>query len=275
MQSTCKYNFNKRFFSSLQTASLRQPTSYTIHRRPSYEQPISDKPLQSRNLTTPVKRTTQLSTKSPTSPSKPSTSAFKKIPSYSSRSFGDQSKSKDLGTKEKDTLKIGDMSPPVLSGTVNPFSSNWTLKSPDTNPQFNSDKTLESVVRSRTGSFSSFGKKPKESDTAKSTLFGSSSSNSSLSPPNISTKKYSSSTSDLYNSSSMFQRKSSLTIEEPSPSVKTSVSSTSLNTASKLPRYQPYMGWQRRTSLTNESEQVSAVSKDSYKNPPKTSLFNR
>lgn len=118
-------------------------------------------------------------------------------------------------------------------------------------------------------------KKPKESDTAKSTLFGGSSSNSSLSPPSISTKKYSSSTSDLYNSSSIFQRKSSLTIEEPSPSVKTSVSSSSLNTASKLPRYQPYTGWQMRTSLTNETEQVSAISKDSYKNPPKTSLFNR
>lgn len=181
-----------------------------------------------------------------------------------------QNKNTDSGTKAKETLRIGDSSPPVQSGMVNPFSSGWKLKSSEGSTKTATDTTAGNALRSRAGSFSSFMKKPQEGSTSKSTLF--SSSTSSLSSTGVTNKKYSSSTSDLYNTPSTIQGKSSLLIEEPSAGIKSAVSNLSLST-SKLPRYQPYTSWQKRTLLTNDNEPISAISKDSYKTS--ASLFNR
>lgn len=263
--------------SESQVPSFRQTIS-TASRRLTGDHIANDKStVPSRGIYTAPKKSSVTATKPLTTGSKSSTqnsaltSSTKKNPNISTKPLADQSKTRDSGAKEKDALRIGDSSPTVQSATFSPFTSNWKLRTPDTSSQFTKDKPSVSI-RSRTGSFTSYGKKTQD-DTEKSTLFGGS--NSSLLSTNVTTKKHSSSTSDLYNSSTMFQRKSSLTIEEPSTSVKTSVSNLSLNTTSKLPRYQPYTGWQRRTSLTGENEQVSAVSKESYKTPSKTTLFNR
>jgi hypothetical protein len=272
---------NRRTFGSPESKAppARQPISYTLGRRPSAEQ-VNEKPTQhSRNLATTNKRGSLTSTKPlasiskiSASPNSTTLSASRKTPSIPSRPSAIQIKAKDFGAKDKETLRIGDTSPSVQSGIASPFGTNWKLKSPESSAQSTAEKT--GTVRSRAESFSSsYVKKPQESGTAKNTLFGSS--NSSISSASITGKKHSSSTSDLYNPPSAFQAKTSLMIDEPSATVKSAISNLSISSISKLPRYQPYTGWQRRTSLTSEGDHVSGVSKDSYKSSPQTSLFNR
>nr|XP_042895876.1 uncharacterized protein LOC107454107 [Parasteatoda tepidariorum] len=152
------------------------------------------------------------------------------------------------------TLHIGDTSPPVQSGPTSPFSSSWRLKTPEPPTREKSPTVPE---RTRTSSFSALSKlKPPEINTKTSFFSGSNTTSA------ITNKKHSSSTSDLYNSNVFHSSKPSLVLDDASSSGKSAISSVSATPASKLPRYQAYSGWQRRSSLTKESEQNSTAGKD-------------
>ncbi|GFY47086.1 uncharacterized protein TNIN_489771 [Trichonephila inaurata madagascariensis] len=183
---------------------------------------------------------------------------------------GSQNKMGDNTPKKKETLHIGDMSPPVQSGTQSPFGSAWKLKSSEQN-QMDVDPSTSGVGRTRTASFSSISKiKPPENVALKSTAFNNTSGLSTVA--SITNKRFSSSTSDLYNTST-YQVSKPLLIEDSSADNKGPISNVSVNTTSKLPRFQPYIG--RRSSLTKEYDQFSAITKDKFKSNTQSSLYNR
>ncbi|KAG8181527.1 hypothetical protein JTE90_014255 [Oedothorax gibbosus] len=179
----------------------------------------------------------------------------------------------------KGLLHIGDTSPPVQRSN-SPFdSSGWRtkqssehLENVDSSWQAKQPSEVLEKSRARTGSFSSFSKlkPPSESiNPTKNTSLGGGAVDS------ITNKKYSSSTSDLYSStSSAYQPMKPLGIDDAASSSKTSISNVNV-TASKLPRFQPYTGSGRRSSLTRDFEQFSAMGKDKFKTAPQTSFFNR
>ncbi|XP_054719782.1 capon-like protein [Uloborus diversus] len=219
--------------------------------------PVS-KPASHQNL--PSSRRSSL-----TQPRQYSTQTKTSDATASSKQYPSQSKSADASNKSKDFLRIGDTSPPVQSGTMTPFGSGWKLNAP-TPP----DKTVGMPPRSRTGSFSSYSKlKAPESPPTKNTLFSNSNNFS-----NASSKKYSSSTSDLYSNQSSYQMTKPLVIDEPLTSTKSSISNLNLTPPSKLPRYQAFSSFQRKASLS-DSEQFSPAEKDKFKSKTETSLFNR
>lgn len=166
-------------------------------------------------------------------------------------------------TRGKETLHIGDTSPPVAAQSeASPF---WKLKH---SPQ----PELSEKARTRTGSFGSFGKsKPPDSVNPNKSAVLSSGGGAS----GITNKKYSSSTSDLYSSASAYQIGKPLGMEDAAAaSGKTAISNVNVS-ASKLPRFQPYTGSGRRSSLTRDFEQFSVMGKDKFKTSPQTSFFNR
>ncbi|KAF8786709.1 hypothetical protein HNY73_008391 [Argiope bruennichi] len=185
---------------------------------------------------------------------------------------GIQNKIADQNAKKKETsLHIGDTSPPVQSGTLSQFGTSWKLKSQDQN-QPEEDSSSTGGARTRTSSFSSFSKlKPPENIALKSAAFSSNSGISGVS--SITNKRFSSSTSDLY-STSAFQSTKPLVIEDASGDSKSSISNVSVNTTSKLPRFQPYTGI-RRSSLTKDFEQFSALGKNNNQRSNTNSMFNR
>ncbi|GIY84684.1 uncharacterized protein CDAR_54301 [Caerostris darwini] len=199
----------------------------------------------------------------------PQISANRRTPLTSPKPFtGLQNKPGDPNAKKKETLHIGDTSPPVQSGTLSPFGSAWRLKSQEQNQ---TDSSTSGIGRTRTASFSSFSKlKPPENIALKTAALNSNNNMSGVS--NITSKRFSSSTSDLYTSSA-YQASKPLVIDDASGDGKSAISNVGVNTASKLPRFQPYIG--RRSSLTKDFDQFSALGKDKLKSNTQSSMFNK
>ncbi|KFM74069.1 Dystrophin-like protein 1, partial [Stegodyphus mimosarum] len=272
-------------FQDIQAIQTRQTTSFSGNRRLTSEQAAPEKtattsriqyPTTRRSSLTPTKPVSQSRTLTSQSTSLNQTTSNRKSSLISQRPYTTtQNKTSDINSKPKEMLRIGDVSPPIQSGTTNPLADGWRRKSHDQNTQSTTEKTTSISARNRTGSFSSFSKlKPPESSSgSSSSLFNSSSNISKISE--TANKKHSSSTSDLYKSSTNIQANKPLVIDESPSSGKSDISNANVNFTSKLPRFQPYNGWQRRSSLSNDFDQISALGKDIYKKIPETSLFNR
>ncbi|GFQ91520.1 uncharacterized protein TNCT_151291, partial [Trichonephila clavata] len=265
-----------------QVTQIRTPLSYSTNRRLSSDSTPSRTAPSIGRVTQPNTRRSSLTTTKPSiSQTKPTmtTNQTQQNPSILNRRSplvapkpftGSQNKMGDNTPKKKETLHIGDTSPPVQSGTQGPFGSAWKLKSSEQN-QMDVDPSTSGVGRTRTASFSSISKiKPPENVALKSTAFNNTSGLSGVA--SITNKRFSSSTSDLYNTST-YQVSKPLLIEDSSTDSKGPISNVSVNTTSKLPRFQPYIG--RRSSLTKEYDQFSAITKDKFKSNTQSSLFNR
>ncbi|XP_035225539.1 uncharacterized protein LOC118198059 [Stegodyphus dumicola] len=271
-------------FQDTQAIQTRQTTSFSGNHRLTNDQAAPEKTATSSRIQYPTRRSSLTSTRpvsqsrTPTSQSTSpnQTTSNRKSSLISQRLYTTtQNKTSDMNSKPKEMLRIGDVSPPIQSVTTNPLADGWRRKSQDRNNQSTTEKTTTISARNRTGSFSSFSKlKPPESSSgSSSSLFSSSSNISKISE--TANKKHSSSTSDLYKSSTTIQTNKPLVIDESPSSGKSDISNANVNFTSKLPRFQPYNGWQRRSSLSNDFDQISALGKDIYKKIPETTLFNR